>query len=299
MNCWSIGRKCYDSMDLSIIIVNHNTPDLCRQTVDYVLESDMKDINYEIIVVDNSTKSEQIFNMNNSLVKTVTGIENKGFGHACNVGASLAAGKVLLFLNSDTIVCQDTIFKSWEYFVRNSEFGVLGIRTYLENGALDYGCKRGFPTPFNAICYFLKIDRIFPKMKIFGGYHLQYLDPEKTWVVDAVSGAYLMILADVYHQISGFDEEFFMYGEDLDLCFRVKQLGYKIVYFADSYMIHLKGKSGMKSKNPLVIWHFYHSMELFYKKHYYFKYGSLIRYTVLGAIRFKRWLSMRNLDSRP
>lgn len=285
-------------MDLSIIIVNHNTPELCQQTVDYVLKSDMKDIKYEIIVIDNSTKSDKIFAMENPLVKTITGIENRGFGHACNVGASLALGRVLLFLNSDTIVCRDTIPKSWNYLVENSEFGALGIRTYLENGTLDCGCKRGFPTPFNAICYFLKLDRIFPKIKLFGGYHLEYLNPEKTWVVDAVSGAYLMILADVFHRISGFDEEYFMYGEDLDLCFRVKELGYKIVYLADSYMIHLKGKSGLESKNPTVLWHFYHSMELFYQKHYYYKYGPLVRYSVLGAIRLKRWLSVGRWSSK-
>lgn len=283
-------------MDLSIIIVNYNTKELCTQTVKYVLASSVHEtFSYEVIVVDNSSKKEEIFSLSHPNVRIFSGVENHGFGHACNIGASKAAGKILLFLNSDTIVEADTIQKSWDYLVNHPEIGVLGIKTLLQDGSLDHGCKRGFPTPFNSLCYFTKLDRCFPHNRHFGGYRLSYLDPDQTTEVDAVSGAYLMIPKEIFQGIKSFDESFFMYGEDLDLCYRVKQAGYQVVYYAGSTMVHLKGQSGLQSQNPIIIQHFYQAMELFYDKHYKKKYGVVMRMMVHGAIRAKcRWSLLKS-----
>lgn len=264
---------------------------MCTQTVQHVLASHVAaKFSYEVLVVDNSSQQDQVFSLAHPSVRILAGVENHGFGHACNIGASHAAGKILLFLNSDTIVGADTIRKSWEYLADHPEIGALGVKTLLQDGSLDHGCKRGFPTPFNSLCYFLKLDRCFPRNRHVGGYRLSYLDPDRTAQVDAVSGAYLMIPQAVFQAVRGFDEDFFMYGEDLDLCYRVKQRGYQVVYYAGSTMTHLKGQSGLEAQNPAVIRHFYHAMELFYDKHYRKKYHAVTGMIVHSAIWAKcRW----------
>lgn len=286
-------------MDLSIVIVNYNTKKLCEQTVEYVLASDIKEgFSYEVIIVDNSSKKEEVFSFIHPDVRILERVENHGFGHACNIGASQAKGETLLFLNSDTIVEKDTLLKSWGYLADHPQIGALGIKTLLQDGSLDHGCKRGFPTPINSLCYFMKLDRCFPHNRFVGGYRLSYLDPDKTAEVDAVSGAYLMIPKRIFQNMGGFDESFFMYGEDIDLCYRIKQAGYQVVYYAESTMIHLKGQSGLKSKNPIVIRHFYHAMDLFYDKHYKEKYGILMGMMIHSAIWIKcHWSLLKSKNS--
>ena len=272
-------------MDVSVIIVNFNTKKLTHQTIDSIIKNTFS-IDYEIIVMDNSTDRNQICTYENVNVKVKT-IENHGFGHACNEGAKVAEGKYLLFLNSDTIIYDNSILRCFEYMRYNDNIGVLGARILLEDETLDHGCKRGFPTPSAAFYYYLGLDRKYPQSKKYGAYRQTFLDESETNEVDSVSGAFLMISKKIFYDIKGFDETFFMYGEDLDLCYRVKEKGHKVIFYADAVITHLKGQSGLHKSSKTIIYHFYNAMIIFYDKHYKNRYSLIITLLVYSAIKVK------------
>lgn len=282
-------------MDLSIIIVNYNTKKLTENCINSVINS-TKEIDYEIIVVDNSSDYEQVYESNELQMDKVIvfpNMPNNGFGAACNFGASKSKGDYLLFLNSDTLVEKGTIDKCFKYLKDHVDIGILGVKMLLKDGTLDHGCKRGFPTPSSSLYYFLGLDKKHPESKKYGAYRQTFIDENKTSFVDAVSGAFMMLPKKVYEMASGFDEDYFMYGEDIDLCYRVKNMGYSVVYFADAVIIHLKGQSGLNNKSPKVIYHFYNAMTLFYNKHYKNKYSLFTNIAVYTGIKLKYFISMR------
>ena len=278
-------------MDLSIIIVNFNTKELTGQTIRAVIDTTHK-IEYEIIVADNSSDKSQTYESGDPRVFVIENVENRGFGYACNIGARRAKGRYVLFLNSDTVMQEDTLDKCVAYMDENADIGCLGIRTVLKDGTLDHGCKRGFPTPFNSLCYVLKLDRLFPKSKLVGGYRMSYIDEHQTADVDSVSGAFMLMPKPLFDETGGFDESIFMYGEDIDLCCRVKLMGKRVVYYAEGLMIHLKGQSGLRTKNPVVIKHFRDGIMRFYDKYYKDKYNFLVTWLMHGAINLRYYISL-------
>lgn len=277
--------------DLSVIIINYNTKKMTEELIDSILDLSIA-LRYEIVVVDNSSfESEKIDNRFGSKknIKIVF-TKNNGFGAACNEGAKVATGKKLLFINSDIVFEGDVFSTCVSYMNSNTDIGILGCKLVLKNGELDHGCKRGFPTPLASFCYYLKLDKIFRGSKKCGAYKLSYLSDEEINEVDAVSGAFLMIKKNLFDEIGGFDETFFMYGEDLDLCFRVKQQGMKIVYFPKAVVTHLKGQSGLNTKSKVVLYHFYNAMIIFYDKHYKPRYNwfltRIIHFTIWSKYLF-------------
>lgn len=278
-------------MDLSIVIVNYNTKKLTQQTVTSVINT-TRNISFEIIVVDNSSDAKEYFSSNDKKVRVISGVENKGFGHACNIGANVAIGRYVLFLNSDTIMQEDTLKSAVEYMDSHREIGCLGIKTLLKDGSFDHGCKRGFPTPFNSLCYVLKLDKLFPKVHKFGGYTLNYLSIDENHEVDSVSGAFMLIPKRILNKVGLFDESIFMYGEDIDLCYRIKQAGYKVVYYADVWMIHLKGQSGLHTKSPIVIKHFHDGIKRFYDMYYKNKHSFIVTLLMHSAINLRYVLTL-------
>lgn len=283
-----IAQKVF-SMELSIVIVNYNTKVLAEQTIGSILKSTTS-FDYEIIVIDNSSDENERYVTSNQNIRFYR-IENKGFGNACNLGSNLAYGKYLLFLNSDTIVYDQTLQKCIDYFEQHVNVGVLGCKIVLENGSLDHGCKRGFPTPLNSVFYFLGLDRVFPKNELFGAYRLNYLNENEIHNVESVSGAFLIISRLLFLDIKGFDEDFFMYGEDLDLCYRVKSKGLDIVYYADAEIMHLKGQSGLHMASKKTIYHFYDAMLIFYRKHYMKHLGWLLYPLIVIAVKLKYFMT--------
>lgn len=278
-------------MDLSIVIVNYNTRVLTTQAVKSVIAT-TNGIDYEIIVVDNSSKTSEYFEMEDKHIKILSKVDNKGFGHACNIGANIAIGRYILFLNSDTIMRNGTLREAVNYMDRHSEIGCLGIKTLLKDGSFDHGCKRGFPTPFNSLCYVLKLDKLFPNVKKFGGYTLNYLSKDETNEVDSVSGAFMLIPKRVLGKVGLFDESIFMYGEDIDLCYRIKKAGFKVVYYADVWMTHLKGQSGLHTKSPLVIKHFHDGIKRFYDMYYRDKHNFAVTFLMHFAINIRYILTL-------
>ncbi|MEG0838870.1 MAG: glycosyltransferase family 2 protein [Hydrogenoanaerobacterium sp.] len=275
-----------NSVDLSIIFINYNAVNLTMQAVHSVL-STIESATIEIIVVENGDNPEECYPLGEPRLQVLRNIPNKGFGHACNVGASVAQGMYLLFLNNDTILHPHTIDDSVCYMREHLKTGALGVQILLPSGKLDHGCKRGFPTPMASFCYFTKLDRIFQKNKTVCAYRQGFVPQDAIAPVDAVSGAFLLVSAQLFQLVGGFDETFFMYGEDLDLCYRIKQIGYQNIYYGATSITHLKGQSGLHTKNEKVLYEFYHSMELFYDKHYKHKYGIIVSSLVKAAIKLK------------
>ena len=273
-------------MDLSIIIINHNTKALTAQAIQSIFDTNPQ-IAYEIIVVDNSNLAEETYTEKQAGVTILSNVDNKGFAHGCNTGAAIAQGEYLLFLNSDTIMQPDTLDASVAYMREHTNIGALGVQVVLPDGSLDHACKRGFPTPWNALCYFSHLDRLFPKAALFNGYRLNHLNRSEIHHVDVITGAYMMMPAKLYQELSGFDETYFMYGEDIDLCWRIKAAGYDIVYYAPVTCLHLKGQSGRASQNAVVQYHFYNAMLIFYDRYYVGRYPRWLTGIIKWAIRKK------------
>jgi GT2 family glycosyltransferase len=192
------------------------------------------------------------------------------------MGLAAASGRYILFLNSDIIV-ENVNFSDLVYYMdKNKNVGILTISVVLENGQLDMASHRGFPTVWNSFTYFTRLEKIFSKIpklsKYFGGYHMTHLSLNSIHEIDSPSGAFYFTRKDIMDKVGGFDTRFFMYGEDLDLSFRIRKLGFIAVYYPLFKVIHLKYKSGLKrglqkteSKTKS---HFYDAMKIFYDKHF-------------------------------
>ncbi|MBU3143459.1 glycosyltransferase family 2 protein [Clostridium sp. CF012] len=274
-------------MDLSIIIVNYNTKKLLADTIQSVIDT-VGLIKYEIIVVDNASADGSI-EMVNAQYPQANLIENKdnlGFPKANNIGIKEASGRYILLLNSDTKVLNSCVQKCLEYMDSNIKVGALGCKLLLANGKLDHACKRGFPTPEASLYYILNLHKLFPTSKKFGEYTLNYLPIDEINEVDALTGAFMMVRKEVINKVGLLDETFFMYGEDLDWCFRIKEAGYKVIYYPEAVTIHYKGGSS-KRKRYKTIYEFHRAMFIFYNKHYRNKYNFIITGIVFCAIAVK------------
>lgn len=273
---------------VSIIIINFNTKKLTEQCIESIIKSTNCD--FEIIIVDNSSNLSEKFSSEQPFIKVINA-ENKGFGHACNIGMKNASGELFLLLNSDTIVHYKAIDRCVEYINLHEDVGAVGCKTLLSDGTLDHNCKRGLPTPEASFYYLLGLDKKYPKSPKYARYHATYLDENEINEVEVLSGAFMLIRASVIKKIGGFDESFFMYCEDVDLCLRISQAGYKLMYLPFAEITHLKGQSGLNSKNRFVIKHFHKSMLIFYNKHFKKKYGILVTAMVYVGVYLKMWLA--------
>jgi len=192
---------------------------------------------------------------------------NLGFGKANNLGFNEAKGKYTLILNPDTLLEPDTLQVMYDYMESNPDIGTSGCKVLNLDGTFQSACRRGFPTPWASFCKLFGLQRLFPKSKLFAKYNLSYLNEDDTNDIDALIGAFMFTRTDVLKQINGFDESFFMYGEDLDLCYRIKQAGYRVTYYPKTTITHFKGESSKRSTLNETK-HFYDAMEIFARKHY-------------------------------
>lgn len=279
-------------MDLSIVIVNYNTKDLLKQTIESVINN-TKGIEYEIWVVDNSSKDGSVEMVQEEFksVKLIASKENLGFPKGNNVAIKKATGRYILLLNSDTKVIGDNLQHCVSYMDQHEEIGALGCKVELPDGTLDHACKRGFPTPEASLYYFLKLNKIMKNKRKYGAYTASYLGEDEIGEVDALMGAFMMIPRTVIDKIGMLDEEFFMYGEDIDWCYRIKEAGYKIMYYPKEKIIHYKGSSS-KKKKAKTTYEFHRAMILFYRKHYNDKYNIFVKILVYIGVALRMILSM-------
>ncbi len=257
-------------MDLSIIIVNYNVKEFLQNLI-YSIKKSACNISHEIIIVDNNSEDGSVEFIKEKFltlegVKLIANKENLGFSRANNIGLSEAKGKYLLLLNPDTVVSEDTFAKMIDFFESHPEAGLGGCKILNPDGSLQLACRRSFPGPWTAFCKVAGLSSLFPQNPLFARYNLTYLDENETYEVDAVSGSFMMLTREAYAKVGGLDEEFFMYGEDLDLCYRIQKAGLKVFYVHSTQIIHYKGESTRRSgldENK----YFYNAMHLFVKKH--------------------------------
>ncbi|MFZ4619006.1 MAG: glycosyltransferase [Bacteroidota bacterium] len=255
-------------MDISVVIVNYNVREFLNNALISLFKS-LEGYSSEVFVVDNASDdgSVELVQKNFPQVHLIANTGNVGFAKANNQALARSTGKYLLLLNPDTLIQEDTFDKLIKFFESHSEAGMAGCKILNPDGSLQLPCRRSFPTPWTAFTKTFGLSALFPKSKLFARYNLTYLDPDDTYEVDAVSGSFMMVTRDVYAKIGGLDETFFMYGEDLDWCFRVQQSGWKVYYVPTTSIIHYKGESTKRSDiDELKV--FYNAMRLFVRKHH-------------------------------
>ncbi len=280
-------------IDLSIIIVNFNVKEFLLNLL-ATIHAASKNISIEIIVVDNASDdgSVEVLSEKYPGVKLIANKINVGFGAANNQAMKIAKGKYFLLLNPDTIVREDTFDKMISFFKSTPDAGIAGCRVLNPDGTLQLACRRSFPGPWTSFTKVTGLSALFPKSRIFARYNLTYLDENKTYEVDAVSGAFLMLSREVYEKIGGFDERFFMYGEDLDLCYRAQKSSFKIYYLHTTEIIHYKGESTKRSSlDETKI--FYNAMHLFVRKH--LSSSFIVESILQAAIIFRKLVAFANV----
>jgi len=255
-------------LTLSIIVVSYNVREFLEQALVSIKKA-VENISCEIFVVDNASSdgSPDIVAKKFPDVKLIRNSENLGFAKANNQAIRTSRGRYVCIINPDTIVQENTFFRVIEFLDNNAKVGAVGCKILNPDGTLQLACRRSYPTPWVAFTKIVGLARLFPKSKIFGRYNLTFLDPEQTAEVEAISGSFMVVRRETIDQVGMLDESFFMYGEDLDWCFRIRKGGWKIYYLPTTQIVHFKGESSKKSpfeQRRL----FYEAMHLFVKKHF-------------------------------
>ncbi|NOZ61113.1 MAG: glycosyltransferase [Calditrichaeota bacterium] len=278
-------------MDLSIIIVNYNVKEFLQQAVTSIRQAG-RSLDCEVIVVDNASADGSVELVREKFpdVKLIANAENRGFAVANNQAMKIARGDFILLLNPDTIVQENTFSVIVDYFRQHPDCGMVGCKILNPDGSLQLACRRSFPTPWVALTKIVGLSRLFPRSKLFGKYNLTYLDPNENYEVEAISGSFMFFRREVMEQIGYLDESFFMYGEDLDWCFRVREAGWKIYYLPDTQIIHFKGESSKKSDTDLIL-QFYRAMKLFVEKHYQNRYFHVPQWLLMAGISARALLT--------
>ncbi len=279
-------------MELSVIIVNFNVKYFLEQSLCSVIKAG-KNIDKEIIVVDNhSTDGSREFLLSRfPSVKFLWNNANLGFAKANNQALSIAKGAYILFLNPDTIVPEDCFENSIRFFESHADAGALGIRMIDGTGKFLKESKRAFPSPLTSLFKLSGLTKLFPHSKTFARYHLGHLAENENHEVDVLAGAYMMVPKKVLDITGSFDETFFMYGEDVDLSYRIQKAGYKNYYYAHTTIIHFKGESTKKGSLNYVRL-FYSAMSLFVKKHYSGSRAGIFNFLIQAGIFLRAILSV-------
>ncbi len=279
-------------VDLSVIIVSYNVKEFLQNLLSSIEKASGK-LSVETIIVDNASEDGTVESIAERFpsVKLIVNKENVGFGKANNQAMKIAQGKFLLLINPDTIVREDTLSEMIRFLEKTPDAGMAGCKVLNPDGTLQLPCRRSFPGPWVSFTKISGLSQLFPKSKIFAKYNLTYLDENETYPVDAISGSFMFLRREVYEKTSGFDEDFFMYGEDLDFCYRVKEAGYKIYYYPETEIIHYKGESAKRSGiDETRI--FYQAMGLFVEKH--FASSWIVKILLKIAIMFREGFAFAN-----
>lgn len=277
---------------IAVIIVNYNVTFFLEQCLNSVARA-MEKEPAEVWVVDNNSVDGSVEMVAEKFpwVKLIANKDNKGFSKANNQAMLLSQCKYQLLLNPDTVVEEDTLKKVVDYMEAHPEVGGLGVRMVDGKGKFLPESKRGLPTPAVAFYKIFGISRIFPKSKRFGRYHLGYLSEFETNEIEILSGAFMLMRKEALDKVGLLDEDFFMYGEDIDLSYRIIKGGYKNVYFPETRIIHYKGESTKKSSVNYVFV-FYRAMVIFARKHFSQKNARLFSFLINSAIYFRASLAI-------
>ncbi len=280
---------------VSVVIVNYNVRDFLHNCLQS-LQRSLHGMASEVIVIDNHSTDGSVEFLTPLFpeVRFIALKENLGFGKANNIGFSMSKGRYVLCLNPDTLLSEDTMEVMFDYMEQHPDVGLSGCRLLNGDGTFQLACRRGFPTPWVAFTRSFGLQSLFPKSPLFGRYNQTFRDVNETYNVDAVSGAFMLIRREALEQVQGFDPDFFMYGEDLDICYRITQHGWNVAYVHTTSVIHFKGESTKRSSlNEVGV--FYDAMAIFVRKHFassqlfllFLRTGIMVR-TAVAYINFYR-----------
>jgi GT2 family glycosyltransferase len=285
---------------VSVIIVNYNGKD----TLFECLNNLTRNINnIEVIVFDNASPDGAAVMVEKSfpdvvLIKSDT---NKGIAYGYNRALKKAAGEYILYLGSDAFPSQDTLDGLISFLNKNDDVALVTPKLVDRQGSVDMDAHRGFPTPWRALSHFVGLGKLFPNTKFFNSYFLGYKDMTTTHEIDACISHFMLVKKEAVESIDGWDESFFVYGEDIDFCYRLKEKGYKIMYLPEFEVLHYKGTTVGVRKNTSTITKAslktkidmkkasVNAMEIFYKKHYTSLYPKALTLIVLIGIKLMFW----------
>ena len=311
--------ECKPDIDLSIVIVTYNGREVALQTLGSFQRAIAADPahRYEIIVVDNASQdgvAEAVAQRGEARadVRLIRNDENLGFSGANNVGFEATSGRYLLFSNPDIEVDGKTLPTLLHEMEMHPEVGACTpFLELVQTGEIDWGAHRGFPTPWASFTYMTGLARLFRSSRwlsrIFGRYHLLDRDLTRAHPVDAIRGGFFMVRRVVFLEAGRWDEDYFLYGEDLDLSYEIKQLGHAIMFYPQARARHYHGlTTGLKAHSQELSLvdaasrrkayaSFYDTMKIFYDKHYRYQYGPVVRWLVFAAIDARKKIGMRRL----
>lgn len=277
-------------MQLSVVILNYNVRyflEVCLYSVQKALEG----LEAEIIVVDNASKDGSGKMVQNKFpgVIFIQNKENVGFPKGNNQGVAVAKGKYVCILNPDTIVSKDTFVKLLDFAESKFDLGIVGCKLIDGTGKFLPESKRGIPTPWVALTKILGLYHFFPTSKTFNQYYAMHVKENQTHRVDVLVGAFMLMKRSIYQKMGGFDENCFMYSDDIDLSYRVLQKGYENFYMPSTLVVHFKGESTVKDRNYVL--RFQDAMSYFYQKHFkqFFLFGFLMKIIGCAFSTFKWW----------
>ncbi|MCB8926090.1 MAG: glycosyltransferase family 2 protein [Ardenticatenaceae bacterium] len=288
---------------LSIVIVNYNTRQLLDDCLASIVAAEAPAGGLEVIVVDNASSdgSQALVREKYPAVQLIASEVNRGFSAANNLGMAVANGRTILFLNSDTRLEPDALAKPLAYLDQQPKVGALTVRLIYPTGERDPDNHRGFPTPWNAICHFSGLSKLFPNDPRFNGYFQSYKNMQETHPVDVIAGSYMLMPMALCRELGGWDETYFFYGEDIDFCYRIHEAGYQIIYYPHVEVLHYKGaSSGLRKESAKiakppketrvrVAKESVRAMKIFYSKFYRQQYPWLVTAVVLAGIQIRGW----------
>lgn len=257
-----------NDIELSICIVGINAFDYLTKCLNSISSSEIN-VKYEIIYVDNhSSKSglAQIEAQFPGLV-IIRNDQNNGFARANNQGIKIAKGQLILLLNPDTIVDKNALQRMIDYLRQNPDTGIIGPKVLNSDLSFQSQCKRGEARPWEVICYFSRLSRLFPHNPFFSGYLQGHLDENLTHHVPSISGCCMLVRKEVIDQIGLLDERFFAYQEDTDYCMRARKAGWKVTYYPSAQIVHFGGKGGASVQPYKTIFEWHRSYYLYFTKH--------------------------------
>jgi len=269
---------------ISVIIVSYNVKEYLQECITSIRKA-LAGIAAEIFVVDNASDdgSTALVKERFPGVQLIANAENLGFAKANNLALQQARGRFLVLINPDTVTQEDTFSTLLDFMAAHPEAGMVGCKILNPDGTLQHACRRSYPTPWVAFTRLTGLSFLFPKSRLFGRYNLTYLPEDEIASVEAISGSFMMLRRQAFEQVGLLDEDFFLYGEDLDWCYRIIEAGWMIYYVPTTKIIHFKGESSKQSRfDTLRV--FYQSMALFVKKHFRKKYFFITYYFLLVAI---------------
>ena len=273
-----------DPTDITVVIVSYNVRHFLQQCLDSVARASVG-IRVEVFVVDNASVDGSVEMVRRLFpwVRLIANTDNRGFSKANNQALGIAEGRYSLLLNPDTVLQEDTLHKCLVFMDAHPDAGGLGVRMLDGKGAFLPESKRGLPTPAVSFYKIFGLSALFPESKVFGRYHLGFLDEHHTHEIDVLSGAFMLMRREALQKAGLLDERFFMYGEDIDLSYRLQLAGYKNYYLPETRIIHYKGES-TKRTSVNYVRTFYQAMALFAEKHFSQGYAGLFRILILIAI---------------